>query len=113
VFQNDVYGGRALEVYERVKRQLASVYGTPETHETMDEDGAFTAPEDFATSLHYDERTHIASWENGHGKKLDAGISKILLAICAEDSSDLYISLAYIFRESRSTIDDLTGVASL
>jgi hypothetical protein len=112
-FADDRYGLSSLKVYGKIKNQLISVYGVPLDLEFMDPDGTFQNADDFATSILYDERSHVSVWDVEKGAKLDSGIQRIILQVAPEGGSDLSVQLTYVFKTLDSGQEDQTGVDSL
>jgi hypothetical protein len=77
----------ARNLYDRVQRQLAQVYGEPEDGEYADPDGTWPDESDFWNALNDNGRFHISSWKRGKAN-LDAGINQIDLMVSPDADYD-------------------------
>jgi hypothetical protein len=100
---NDRYGRLSLGLYERLKKQLISVYGDYEEVEFLKEGALYSGDDDFCQSIIENERSHFAVWEASAKSRLDSGIRRIILSIEAADSSVSNVQLNYVFKDDDQT----------
>ncbi|WP_141249456.1 hypothetical protein [Sphingobium sp. D43FB] len=113
IFADEADCRSARDLYDRIKRQLAQVYGAPETFELIDEEATWPDLHEFWNALNHGERTHFSRWTNP--AKLDADITQIDLMIIAEDQYDSsHVMIVYRFSGyQEQTPGDEYGLDSL
>lgn len=102
VFDEDRYGSKALALYDRLKRQLTSVYGSAEAAEFIDDDATWDDNDEYVASIFHEERFHGTIWNEEVGSKLDAGIKKITLMIDAHSNDAASVTILYEFTKGLS-----------
>jgi hypothetical protein len=103
VFEDDPRARGARSLYERLKRQLSSVYGSCDAVEFLDDGAIWDGENEFVKSLLTEERTHMSVWSEKAGSKLDSGIKEIFLMIGADREESSEVTILYNFVDSMST----------
>lgn len=109
----DPSGFRALRLYERIKRQLISVYGTCATVEMIEPASVWSADNEFIASISRGDRYHGSVWDASTKAKLDSSITEICLSVHADDDERCTIHLDYAFVGFNNEPDDEVGIGSL
>lgn len=95
VFVDDSRCIQALSLYDKVAKQLETVYGVPEIYESLDADAVYDGDKYFFDSLRNKERMHFRIWNRADGANLDAGIEEIRLSIFVVDHESTQVLLSY------------------
>ena len=113
-FREDSSAYRAQALYQRLKRQLASVYGPCGEVEEIDQHAVWGDNDEFVRSLLEDERIHHTRWTEAYGSQLDCEITQISLYISAESYDSSTVNLVYHFNDvAQGQPSDQLGLASL
>ena len=96
IFEGDDYGSASIALYEKVKRQLVSVYGECEDLEYIEEHSIWNGSHEFARSIEDESRKHCCFWREDRGARLDSEISQITLRVSSCSYEDLQIVLSYV-----------------
>jgi len=96
-FDEDAAGYGARRLYDRLKNQLSSVYGSSRSAEFIEDDALWSDHDEFVRSILTDERCHFTQWSPDHGSRLDAEIKEINLSIVAESDEAAKVMIRYEF----------------
>ena len=91
---DDEFGYGVLEIYDRLRKQLANVYGYFESMEMLYSDPNFSDGK-FVQEIFFEERSHMCVWEQKFGSELDASIKRIILSIHAQSFNQSFVALGY------------------
>ena len=112
-FLEDSTASNARRLYEKVKRQLTQIYGTPSEHEFVTSD-VWEEDKDFCFTLENGDRVHASIWEMG-SHNLQDDIQKIFLMVNSDDGYETStVSLSYDFPGlEQEAVGDEYGIDSL
>lgn len=97
IFEDEPDCRSSIALYERVKRQLEQVYGTPCSVEFLDDDPLWPDASDVWQSLNHGERSHGSRWDT-ETRTLDSNIERIDLMVVADEAYEAsHVILAYSF----------------
>ncbi len=114
-FIDDFSGYRALRLYDRVKRQLHSVYGNNKELEYIDQSSIWFGDNEFSKSIDVGDRRHWSIWNKETNARLDSDISSIGLHIFSGAAyTTLRVMIIYKFSNFEShENEDIVGASSL
>ena len=98
VYKNDKFGTSAQNEYIKIKKQLISKYGEPETKEFLRDGALYKEDAYFVASLYKSERLHGALWEF---KKAKDGVKKITLFLAGESFSQCSLIIRYEYENRK------------
>ncbi len=97
-YKNDKFGTSAQNEYIKIKKQLISKYGTPETREFLRDGALYKEDAYFVASLYKSERVHCAVWKF---EKARDGVKMIILGLSGESFSQCNLFINYDYENRK------------